>query len=135
MSERKPYDILAVDDVPLNLVLIEKMLNKFNFSIRKAVNGLDALEKIKTAKPDLILLDLLMPVMDGFEVLKKLKENEDLKDIRIIILSALNSNEDVVKGYEMGANDFITKPIILEKLINSVDTQLKLAAAPKRLSE
>jgi CheY-like chemotaxis protein len=120
------YNVLAVDDVPLNLLLVEKMLSRFNFRIRKASNGSEALEEIAKEKPDLILLDLMMPGIDGFEVLQRIRENPETAGIRIVILSALNSNEDIVKGYNMGANDFITKPIILEKLVNCVATQLQL---------
>ena len=119
------YDILAVDDVPLNLILLEKMLSRFNIKIRKASNGLEAMREIIAKKPDLVILDLIMPLMDGFEVLQHVRETPDLKDIKIIVLSALNKNEDIVRAYNCGANDFITKPIIFEKLINSVDNQLK----------
>ncbi len=122
MIDFSKYDVLAVDDVPLNLLLVEKMLSRFKFQVRKASNGRIAMEEVARQKPDLILLDLLMPEMDGFEVLKKLRQNQETSDIRIVILSALNSTEDIVKGYQLGANDFITKPIILEKLVNCVAT-------------
>lgn len=120
------YDILAVDDVSLNLILLEKMLSRFNIPIRKASNGLEAMREMIAKKPDLVILDLIMPFMDGFEVLQKVRETPDLEDLRIIVLSALNKNEDIVRAYDCGANDFITKPIIFEKLINSVNNQLKL---------
>ncbi len=120
------YDVLAVDDVPINLVLVEKMLSKFNFQLRKATDGRQALEAVAAKRPDLILLDLMMPGIDGFEVLRILRSNPATAGIRIVILSALNSNEDIIRGYQMGANDFITKPIILEKLLNCVATQLQL---------
>ncbi len=120
------YKVLAVDDVPLNLMLVERMLARFDFDITKAGNGRIALEEIAKEKPDLILLDLMMPEIDGFEVLKRVKENPETAGIKVIILSALNSNEDIVRGYQLGADDFITKPIILEKLVNCVATQLKL---------
>ncbi len=120
------YDILAVDDVSLNLILLEKMLSRFNIQIRKASNGLEAMREIIAKKPDLVILDLIMPFMDGFEVLQKVRETPDLEDVRIIVLSALNKNEDIVRAYDCGANDFITKPIFFEKLINSVNNQLKL---------
>ena len=68
-----------------------------------------------------------MPQMDGFETLSRLKANPDTADIRVVILSALNSTEDIVKGYNLGANDFITKPIIMEKLISCVSDQLRLS--------
>ena len=120
------YDVLAVDDVPINLVLVEKMLSKFNFQLRKATDGRQALEAVAAKRPDLILLDLMMPGIDGFEVLRILRSNPATAGIRIVILSALNSNEDIIRGYQMGAIDFITKPIILEKLLNTVATQLQL---------
>ena len=121
------YNVLAVDDVPLNLILIQKMLAKFKFQVRTAGNGVQALEAVAAQKPDLILLDLMMPQMDGIEVIRRLREAPATAGIRIVILSALNSNEDIVRGYQLGANDFITKPIILEKLLNCVATQLQLA--------
>jgi len=122
-------DVLIVDDVPLNLIMVQKMLNRFNFTTRTAANGQLALDAVAAQKPDLILLDLMMPGIDGFEVIRRLRENPDTADIRIVILSALNSNEDVVKGFNMGANDFIMKPIIMEKLLTCVVTQLQVASA------
>ena len=123
------YNILAVDDIPLNLLLVQKMLSRFNFEIRTAANGQQALDAVASRKPDLILLDLMMPGIDGFEVIKRLRADSATADIRIVILSALNSNEDVVKGFDLGANDFIMKPIIMEKLLNSVFTQLQFVGA------
>lgn len=119
------YDILAVDDVSLNLILLEKMLSRFNIQVRKASNGLEAMREMIAKKPDLVILDLIMPFMDGFEVLQKVRETPELEDTRIIVLSALNKNEDIVRAYDCGANDFITKPFFFEKLINSVNNQLK----------
>lgn len=126
MTDYSKYNVLVVDDVPLNLKLVTKMLARFEFRIRTAVNGLQALDAVKEELPDLILLDILMPAMDGFEVLKILRANPATEKVRVVILSALNSNEDIVKGYNLGANDFITKPIIMEKLLNCVATQLQL---------
>lgn len=123
------FNVLAVDDVPLNLILVQKMLSRFNFKIRTAANGQLALDAVAEQKPDLILLDLMMPGIDGFEVIRRLRENPDTADIRIVILSALNSNEDVVKGFNMGADDFIMKPIIMEKLLTCVVTQLQIVSA------
>ena len=123
------YNVLAVDDIPLNLLLVQKMLGRFNFEMRTAANGQQALDAVAAKKPDLILLDLMMPGIDGFEVLRRLKENPDTADIRVVILSALNSNEDVVKGYNMGANDFIMKPIIMEKLLTTIITQMQIVEA------
>ena len=123
------FNVLAVDDIPLNLLLVQKMLSRFNFKLRTAANGQLALDAVTQQKPDLILLDLMMPGIDGFEVIKRLREDPETADIQIVILSALNSNEDVIKGFNVGANDFIMKPIIMEKLLSCVVNQLAIAKA------
>lgn len=125
------YRILIVDDVPVNNLLVEKMLARYKFNMRSVCNGKECMDAVETEKPNLILLDLMMPVMDGFQVLKEIKGNPELADIKVVVLSALNTNEDIVKAYNLGANDFITKPIILEKLINSVSNQLKIKELAK----
>lgn len=123
------YTVLAVDDIPLNILLVQKMLSRFNFRLKTAANGQQALDAVAAEKPDLILLDLMMPVVDGFEVIRRLRADPATADIQIVILSALNSNEDIVKGFNLGANDFIMKPIIMEKLLNCVVTQMQLIEA------
>lgn len=125
------FNVLAVDDIPLNLLLVQKMLSKFNFRMRTAAGGQQALDAVAAEKPDLILLDLMMPGIDGFEVIRRLRADPATADIQIVILSALNSNEDVVKGFNAGANDFIMKPIIMEKLLTCVITQLQLVEGRK----
>ena len=126
------FSVLAVDDVPINLILVQKMLARFNFQMSTAANGQAALDAVAARKPDLILLDLMMPGIDGFEVLRRIRENPETADIRIVILSALNSNEDVVKGYNLGADDFIMKPIIMEKLLTTVITQIQMIQAQRK---
>ena len=126
------FNVLAVDDIPINLILVQKMLSRFNFTLRTAGGGQQALDAVAQQKPDLILLDLMMPGVDGFEVIRRLRENPDTADIQIVIISALNSNEDIVKGFNVGANDFIMKPIIMEKLLSCVTTQLQIAATKKQ---
>lgn len=118
--------LLVVDDIPLNVLLIEKMLQQFKFTIIKANNGNDALSMIESEKPDMLLLDLMMPGIDGYQVLEEVRKTKDKEEFPVIILSALNSNDDVQKGMRCGANDFITKPIIMERLHNSVIQQLNL---------
>ena len=120
------YSVIIVDDVPLNTTLVEKMLARFHFRIRKAENGLEAMREIIAEKPNLIFLDIMMPIMDGFQVLEQIRKNPDYASIKVVVLSAINSNEDIVKAYNLGANDFITKPIMLEKLLNSVAKQLNI---------
>ncbi len=123
--------VLVVDDVPLNVLLIKKMLSQYTFQLKTANSGQAALDIIAQDMPDLLLLDLMMPGIDGFEVIRRLRADEKTKKLPIIILSALNSEADIVKGFKLGANDFINKPIIMEKLISSVTTQINLAAATK----
>ncbi|MBQ9476323.1 MAG: response regulator [Bacteroidales bacterium] len=123
------YNVLAVDDIPLNLLLVTKMLSRFNFRLRTAANGQQALDAVAAEKPDLILLDLMMPGIDGFEVIRRLREDPATADIQIVILSALNSQEDVVRGFNVGANDFIMKPVIMEKLLSCVVTQLQIVSS------
>ena len=120
----KKVKILVVDDIPLNVLLVKKMLQPLGFDTSEAEDGVVAIEKIGADKPDLILLDLMMPRMDGFEVLRRLRASDDTKSIPVIILSALNSNDDVAKGISMGAEDYITKPIIMDRLQSSVIKQL-----------
>ena len=124
--------VLAVDDIPLNLLLVKKMLGRFNFNLETASGGQEALDSVARSKPNLILLDLMMPGIDGYEVIRRLKSNPETADIRIIILTALTSGEDVSKGFNMGANDYIMKPIIMERLLTSVVTQLTMAQADKK---
>ena len=102
------------------------MVGRFNFDVRTACNGLECLREIINRKPDLILLDLMMPIMDGFEVLSTVRSKPEFSNIKIIVLSALNSNEDIVKAYNLGANDFLSKPILLSKLTHSIATQLNI---------
>lgn len=120
----KKVKILVVDDIPLNVLLVKKMLQPLGFDTSEAEDGVVAMEKIGADKPDLILLDLMMPRMDGFEVLRRLRASDDTKSIPVIILSALNSNDDVAKGISMGAEDYITKPIIMDRLQSSVIKQV-----------
>lgn len=123
--------VLIVDDIPINVTLIEKMLKPFHFVIEKANDGQTALDIVADNKPDLILLDLMMPGINGYDVIKQLRAKEETKQLPIIVISALNSNEDVVKGYDLGANDFLTKPIIMNRLHTSVITQLNKAMEAK----
>ena len=108
------------------------MLSRFNFQMRTAANGQQALDAVAAKKPDLILLDLMMPGIDGFEVIRRLRADPATADIQIVILSALNSNEDIVKGFNVGANDFIMKPIIMEKLLSCVVTQMQIVQSKAR---
>ncbi|MDR1005188.1 MAG: hybrid sensor histidine kinase/response regulator [Prevotellaceae bacterium] len=127
------YKILIVDDVMSNVLLLKVLLTNEKFGIATATNGQQALDYIANApvKPDLILLDVMMPGLSGFEVAEKLKANADTAEIPIIFLTALNSTTDIVKGFQSGANDFISKPFNKEELIIRVTHQISLVAAKR----
>lgn len=120
--------VLIVDDVPLNILLVRKMLSQYTFQIQTASNGQQALNMVSEDVPDLMLLDLMMPGIDGFEVIQRVRAFEKTKNLPIIILSALNSEADIVRGMELGANDFVNKPIIMDRLTSSVAKQINLLA-------
>lgn len=126
------YKILIVDDVMSNVLLLKVLLTNEKFAIATASNGRQALEQVEKENPDLVLLDVMMPDMSGFEVAQHLKSNPNTADIPIIFLTALNSMADIVKGFQVGANDFISKPFNKEELIIRVTHQISLVAA-KRL--
>jgi class 3 adenylate cyclase len=107
MSQSK---ILIVDDEPFNVDYLEQELDDMGYTTINAVNGQDALNKIKAESPDLILLDIMMPVMDGFTALKHIKADANLRDIPVIIISAMNDLENIVKGVKLGAEDYLPKP-------------------------
>lgn len=129
--DQSQITILVVDDIPLNVLLIQKMLGKYQFNILTANDGQAALDTIASQKVDLVLLDLMMPGIDGYEVITRLRADEKTKELPIVILSALNSNDDVTKGFNLGANDFITKPIIMDKLLTCVAKQAEEIWAKK----
>ena len=126
------YKILIVDDVMSNVLLLKVLLTNEKFAIATASNGRQAWEQGEKENPDLVLLDVMMPDMSGFEVAQHLKSNPNTADIPIIFLTALNSTADIVKGFQVGANDFISKPFNKEELIIRVTHQISLVAA-KRL--
>ena len=126
------YKILIVDDVMSNVLLLKVLLTNEKFAIATASNGRQALEQVEKENPDLVLLDVMMPDMSGFEAAQHLKSNPQTAEIPIIFLTALNSTADIVKGFQVGANDFISKPVNKEELIIRVTHQISLVAA-KRL--
>ncbi|AVM53602.1 two-component system, unclassified family, sensor histidine kinase and response regulator [Bacteroides zoogleoformans] len=126
------YKILIVDDVMSNVLLLRVLLTNEKFTIATANNGRQALEQVKKENPDLILLDVMMPDLSGFEVAQQLKANPDTAEIPIIFLTALNGTADIVKGFQVGGSDFISKPFNKEELIIRVTHQISLVAA-KRL--
>lgn len=109
MSTENKQTIMIVEDDSFVMDIYKTKLSQEGFSVAEAINGMEALKKLKDVKPDLILLDIIMPYMDGLEVLKKIKENEDTKNIPVILLTNLSQKEDVDKGMELGAKGYLIK--------------------------
>jgi diguanylate cyclase (GGDEF)-like protein len=124
-----PIDILVVDDTPENVRLLSTMLTKNGYHVRKAISGQMAITAVKTLPPDLILLDIMMPGMDGYEVCQTLKTNLQTADLPIIFLSALDDAFDKVKAFAAGGVDYITKPFHFEEVLARVRHQLALKTA------
>ena len=128
------FTVLIVDDVDANVLLLKLLLTKAGYKTLTAYNGKDSIEIIKKQSPDLVLLDIMMPVMDGYEVAAKLREMPDLRDMPIIFLSALNSPNDIVKGFRSGAADYVSKPFNKDELLIRVNHQLSLVSAKRIIS-
>ncbi len=126
-------NILVVDDTPANLRLLSGMLAEQGYKVRSVINGQMALTATQAAPPDLILLDINMPEMNGYEVCERLKADEDTRDIPIIFISALDATEDKVKAFTVGGLDYITKPFQIEEVLARVQTHLALRKLQMRL--
>jgi len=120
------FDVLIVDDIPDNIQLLAGFLDRNSIETSYAHSGSQALSSIELKKPDLILLDIMMPDLSGFEVCKKLKMNKQTADIPVIFLTAKTDKDDIIEGLKLGAVDFITKPFNFEELISRIKTQLQL---------
>ena len=118
--------ILVVDDNEENLKIVSALLKEKKYKIALAQNGQNAIEVLRSNKIDLILLDIMMPEMDGFEVCKILMENPETKNIPIIFLTARTETDDIVKGFQIGGVDYITKPFKKEELHARVNSQIQL---------
>lgn len=131
------YDsqILIVDDNPKNIQLLGNVLKEHRYSVEFALNGNDALTWVDEKEFDLILLDVMMPEMDGFEVCKRLKEKSETRDIPIIFLTSKTDTESIVRGFELGAVDYISKPFNKYELLSRVTTHVTLMTTRKELAE
>ncbi|MDJ0696342.1 MAG: response regulator [Mastigocoleus sp. MO_167.B18] len=128
-------DILIIDDEPNNLDVLSTSLECYGYQVRQAVTADIALKTIKLKAPDLILLDVIMPKVDGYELCKQLKSNPNTKEIPIIFLSALSQEHDKGKGFELGAVDFISKPFHLEEILARINHQLTIRKLETKLKE
>lgn len=127
-EERNPdtYTILAVDDQELNLAILEDYLVPLGYRVIKARNGREALAQIESARPDLVLLDIMMPEVDGYEVCRRIKENPESRDIPVVMVTSLEGTEDMVRALENGADEFLTKPV------NDIEIQARVKSLLKK---
>ncbi len=135
MSNLEQPIILIVDDNPINLKVLHRAIANFGWEILVATDGESAIEQAEYAKPDLILLDVMMPGIDGFETCNQLKQNSLTSEIPIIFMTALADTVDKVKGLSIGAVDYITKPFQTEEVLARVNVHLKMRCLNKQLAE
>lgn len=119
-SNNQPV-ILVVDDISTNNILMKNLLRVRNYEVLLAQSGIEALRIAEERKPDVILLDIMMPVMDGYEVLARLRSNEATKDIKVVMVSALGGKIDIKNAIALGADGYITKPVVVQKLYDLLD--------------
>lgn len=130
-----PYIVLIVDDNKTNLNVLFDALKSADYKVLTARNGQEALQRVEHTRPDIILLDIKMPILNGFETCQKLKEKEETKDIPVIFLTALDEIENKVKGFDLGAVDYITKPLQQVEVLARVKTHLTISAQQKELEK
>jgi len=131
--DNAPLTILVADDEPVNRALIQRRLEREGYRVLTAQNGSEAVEKTKDALPDLVLLDVMMPEMDGMDACRLIKEDEKTRDIPVIFLSARDETEMKVSGLTLGANDYISKPFKAEELLARVHVAIRLKRERDRL--
>lgn len=134
-NEKMVGTVLIVDDTPTNLEVLQEVLTNANYEVLVAIDGESAIDQIQYARPDIILLDVMMPGMDGFETCRRLKANPETSAIPVIFMTALSETADKVKGFETGAVDYITKPFQHSEVLARVKTQITLSTLQKKLEE
>jgi CheY-like chemotaxis protein len=135
MTTLQSQTILIVDDNPTNLEVLSETLTRFGYQVSVAIDGEGAIEQVKYHAPALILLDIMMPGIDGFETCKRLKQDSESRDIPIIFMTALSDTENKIRGFSLGAVDYVTKPFQREEVLARVQVQLKIQNLTKTLEE
>lgn len=127
--------ILIVEDSPVNQELLSRVLTKTHYKVLLSGSGEEALEQLQLTLPDLILLDIMLPGIDGYTVCKKIKSNNSTKDIPVIFISSLDATEDKVKGFEAGGVDYLTKPFQPGEVLTRISTHLRISHLQHKLKE
>ncbi|GAB5490902.1 MAG: hybrid sensor histidine kinase/response regulator [Phototrophicaceae bacterium] len=128
-----PASVLVVDDNEMNIELLENILDRYNYHVYTATRGSTALEIAQEHLPDIVLLDINMPGMNGYEVCRAIKENARTTEIPVIFISALEETDDIVRGFDAGAVDYITKPFKYREVIARIQTQMTLAQQKREI--
>lgn len=119
------YKVLIVDDIPENIQTLGEMIKDFDLDVKIAEGGQDAIDIIDSYTPDIILLDLMMPRVNGWDVIDHVREKYSKNEMVIIVVSLLNNKDNIDECYELGVNDYITKPVIKARLTSSIESHLR----------
>ena len=119
------YKVLIVDDIPENIQTLGEMIKDFDLDVKIAEGGQEAIDIIDSYTPDIILLDLMMPHVNGWDVIDHVREKYSKNEMVIIVVSLLNNKDNIDECYELGVNDYITKPVIKARLTSSIESHLK----------
>lgn len=119
------YKVLIVDDIPENIQTLGEMIKDFDLDVKIAEGGQEAIDIIDSYTPDIILLDLMMPRVNGWDVIEHVREKYSKNEMVIIVVSLLNNKDNIDECYDMGINDYITKPVIKARLTSSIESHLK----------
>lgn len=134
-QEHPQSTILVIDDDPTNLSVLLEYLGEMHYNILVAQNGESALEQLQYALPDLILLDVMMPGMDGFETCRRLKANVRFRDIPVIFMTALTDTDHKIRGFDVGGVDYVTKPLEYQEILARIHTHLTIRSQQKQLQD
>ena len=119
------YKVLIVDDIPENIQILGEMIKDFDLDVKIAEGGEEAINIIDSFTPDIILLDLMMPHVNGWDVIDHVREKYNKNEMVIIVVSLLSNKDNIDECYELGANDYIIKPVIKARLISSIESHLR----------
>ena len=135
MSTPEPGTILIVDDTPANLAFLSDALDQVGYRVLVAVNGYNAIDQLQYITPDLILLDILMPGLDGFETCRRLKTSYATRDIPVVFMTALDGTDDIVRGFGVGAVDYVTKPVNPQEVLARIATRLHCSRVVRQFQD